>query len=109
MAKKINFSYEGKDYTLEYTRATVKQMEDSGFDIQAVGERPYTMIMALFSGAFRANHKFIKRDKVEEIYKNMPNKELLIEKLVEMYNEPLETLMEEPEDSAKKVTWEVSF
>ena len=31
MAKTINFTYEGKDYTLEFTRRTIRQMEDEGF------------------------------------------------------------------------------
>ena len=30
MAKQIIFSYEGKDYTLEYTRRTIQQMERKG-------------------------------------------------------------------------------
>ena len=30
MAKQIIFSYEGKDYTLEYTRRTIQQMEAEG-------------------------------------------------------------------------------
>lgn len=31
MAKQIVFTYEDKEYTLEFTRRTVKQMEDEGF------------------------------------------------------------------------------
>lgn len=110
MSKQINFSYEGKDYTLEFTRRSIKSMEDEGFNIQSVNERPMTMLPALFAGAFKANHKFMKREKIDEIYANMPNKDKLIEKLAEMYNEPLESLMDEPEeDNAKKVNWMASF
>nr|DAH99835.1 MAG TPA: protein of unknown function (DUF5055) [Caudoviricetes sp.] len=39
----------------------------------------------------------------------MPDKEKLIEKLAEMYNEPIVSLMEEPEDSAKNVDWMASW
>ena len=31
MAKQLNFTYNGKDYTLEYTRRTVTEMEKKGF------------------------------------------------------------------------------
>ena len=30
MAKQLNFEYKGKEYTLEFTRETVKQMEREG-------------------------------------------------------------------------------
>ena len=46
---------------------------------------------------------------IDEIYANMPNKDKLIEKLAEMYNEPILALMEEPEDSAKNVDWMTSW
>ena len=31
MAKQLTFSYNGKDYVLEFTRNTVRQMESGGF------------------------------------------------------------------------------
>lgn len=33
MAKTINFTFEGTDYTLEYTRASVAALEKQGFNI----------------------------------------------------------------------------
>lgn len=36
MAKQIVFTYEDKEYTLEFTRRTVKQMEDEGFVAQDI-------------------------------------------------------------------------
>ena len=110
MSKQITFSYDGKEYKLEFTRRTIRQMEENGFNIQLIGEKPMTMLPDFFAGAFRANHKNVKRELIDEIYTNMPNKDKLIEKLVEMYNEPLSALMEEPEEnSAKKVDWVASF
>lgn len=110
MSKQITFSYEGKPYTLEFTRRTIRQMEQNGFNIQEITIHPMTVLPDFFAGAFRANHKNEKREKIDEIYKNMPDKDKLIEKLVEMYNEPLEALMDEPEEnSAKKVDWTASF
>ena len=109
MAKTINFTYEGKDYTLEFTRRTIRQMEDEGFVARNIDDRPMTLLPALFAGAFKAHHRFVKQDTIDAIYANMPNKDKLIEKLAEMYNEPIISLMQEPEDTAKNVDWMASW
>lgn len=109
MAKQITFTYDGIDYTLEFTRATVKKMERDGFETDNVGRFPLTMLPRFFAGAFLAHHRWTKPDKIEEIFKNFPDKEGLFEKLIEMYNEPINTLVEEPEDDAKKVNWTTSW
>ena len=109
MAKTINFTYEGKDYTLEFTRRTIRQMEDEGFVARNIDDRPMTLLPALFAGAFKVHHRFVKQDTIDAIYANMPNKDKLIEKLAEMYNEPILSLMEEPEDTAKNVDWMTSW
>ena len=105
MAKQINFSYKGTDYCLEFTRKSIKQMEDSGFVAEDITKKPVTLLPALFSGAFKAHHKYVKQEVIDEIYANMPDKDKLIEKLAEMYNEPLLAMMDEPTDEAKKVDW----
>lgn len=109
MAKQIIFTYDGKDYTLEYTRRTIKQMEDEGFVARNIDDKPMTLLPTLFAGAFKAHHRFVKQDVIDEIYAHMPNKDKLIEKLAEMYNEPIISLMEEPEDTAKNVDWMASW
>ena len=109
MAKQIIFSYEGKDYTLEYTRRTIRQMEDEGFVANDIDDRPMTLLPALFAGAFKAHHKFVKRDVIDKIYAAMANKEELISKLAEMYNEPIMSLMDEPEDTEGNVDWMASW
>ena len=109
MAKTINFTFEDKDYTLEFTRRTIRQMEDEGFVARNIDDRPMTLLPALFAGAFKAHHRFVKQDVIDKIYAAMPNKDKLIEKLAEMYNEPIMALMEEPEDSAKNVDWMTSW
>ena len=95
--KQIIFTYEGKDYTLEYTRRTVQQMEAEGFVTEDVQRKPMTLLPALFAGAFKAHHRFVKQEMIDKIYAAMPDKDTLISKLVEMYNEPLESLMDEPD------------
>ena len=109
MAKTIIFEYNDREYTLEYTRRTVRAMEEEGFNVQEMASKPMTMLPALFAGAFKAHHKFVKQDVIDEIYRKMPNKEALVGKLAEMYNDPISTLLEDPEDSEGKVDWKVSW
>ena len=109
MAKQIIFNYEGKDYTLEFTRRTVKRVEDEGFVASDIDTRPMTLLPALFAGAFKAHHPLVKPDVIDKIFTGMPNKEELIGKLAEMYNEPIMSLMDEPEDSTGKVDWVTSW
>ena len=104
MATKINFTYDGVDYTLEFTRKTVKQMEDRGFVAARFGEAPMTILPDLFAGAFLANHKFVKRETVDKIYELMTDKQMLVDTLSQMYNEPLAALMEEP-DEGNGIRW----
>lgn len=110
MAKQIVFTYEDKEYTLEFTRRTVKQMEDEGFVAQDIDRKPMTLLPALFAGAFKAHHRFVKQDVIDKIYAGMPHKDELIGKLAEMYNGPIVTLMEEPDEKAvKNVSWEANW
>lgn len=109
MAKQINFSYEGKDYTLEYTRRTIQQMESEGFVADDIDKRPMTLLPTLFAGAFKAHHRFVKQEVIDKIYAAMPNKDSLIEKLAEMYNEPIMSLMDEPDESTGNVEWVTSW
>lgn len=109
MAKQINFTYEGKEYTLEYTKRTVKQMEDEGFVAQDIDKKPMSLLPALFAGAFKAHHRFIRQDDIDAIYKALPHKDVLIGKLAEMYNEPIEALMDEPTGDEGNVDWVTSW
>jgi len=105
MAKQITFSFGGFNYTLEYTRRTVKEMEDEGFRVSEVDERPATMIPMLFAGAFKAHHRFTKQETIEKIYAALPNKVNLISELAKMYNEPIASLMDEPDETTGNVEW----
>ena len=92
----------GVTYTLEYTRKSVEMMEKQGFIADDVEKKPMTMLPALFAGAFLAHHRFVKREIIDSIYKKLTNKDKLIEKLVEMYNEPIMTLLTEPEQEGNE-------
>ena len=109
MAKQLKFTFEGEDYTLEYTRRTVSEMEKNGFVANDIDTKPMTVLPALFEGAFLAHHRFVKKDVIQTIYSKMTHKEDLIGKLAEMYNEPIMALVEEPEESEGNVSWTASW
>lgn len=108
MAKTIVISYKDKDYTLEFTRDSVRNMEAGGFDINKIDAMPMTMIPKFIFGAFRANHPSIKKDKVDEIYKTVKNREQFIRSLGEMYQETVETLTTD-DDSEGNSEWKASW
>ena len=109
MSKQLNFKYNGTEYTLEYTRRTVEQMEKEGFMADDLTSKPLTTLPTLFAGAFKAHHRFVKREVIDEIYSKMTNKADLIGKLAEMYNEPIMALIDEPAESAENLTWTQSW
>jgi hypothetical protein len=109
MSKQLNFEYKGTKYTLEFTRRTVEQMEREGFVADDLKSKPVTMLPTLFAGAFKAHHRYVKPDVIDEIYSKMTNKADLIGKLAEMYNEPIMALIDEPVESSENLTWTQSW
>lgn len=109
MAKTISIKYEGTEYTLEFTRKSIELLEKKGFKIAEVTDKPMTTLPAFFAGAFLANHKFVKQEIIDEIFNKITNKEELIGKLAEMYNEPILALMEEPKKSEGNLEWGASW
>ena len=109
MSKQLSFTYKGVNYCLEYTRKSVEIMERQGFVASDIETKPVTVLPSLFAGAFLANHRFVKREVIDEIYSNMTNKSELIGKLSEMYNEPIMALVDEPDESEGNVNWTASW
>jgi hypothetical protein len=104
MAKKIEFDYKGRHFTLEFNARTVKEVQSSGFKVDEIGDKSLIMLPLLFKGAFLMHHRGERAALIEEILPLMGNKDDLYVKLLEMYNEPVEALIEEPDDSVK-VDW----
>lgn len=109
MAKTITIQYDGVEYTLEYTRKSIEIMERQGFVISDIGDKPMSTLPALFSGAFLAHHRFIQSTVIDSIFEKITNKSEFIQKLAEMYSEPLEALMDEPKESRGNATWGASW
>jgi len=109
MAKTLTFEFEGQAYTLEYTRRTVSEMERDGFIAADIDRMPMTLLPKLFGGAFLAHHRFVKKEVIQKIYDSMRDKTELIGKLAEMYNEPLNALVADPEESEGNVVWTANW
>ena len=109
MSKQLRFTYQNKEYILEYTRRSVEAMEKKGFVASEIETKPVTVLPALFAGAFLANHRYVKPEVIDEIYSKMTNKQELIGKLAEMYNEPIMALVDEPEESEGNLDWTASW
>ncbi len=109
MAKIMEFEFKGKEYHLEFTLKTVAELEKKGFVASDILDKPVTTLPALFAGAFLANHRFTKQEVIEEIFSKLRNKEELIGKLAEMYNEPVMSLVAEPEESTDNIEFATNW
>jgi hypothetical protein len=109
MAKIVLTDSNKKQYTAEFNRDVVVSMEDRGITPQAVSETPLKSVPLFFMWAFKKNHPKIKRDETDELWKNLSteDKEAVLLKLIEFWTETQDTLMSEPEDDTKKVSWEI--
>ncbi len=111
MAKQLNFEYKSKEYTLEFTRDSIKQMEREGFVATELATKPMNTLPQLFAGAFKAHHKWdVKQKQIDEMFSLFTNKNALLEKLAEMYHEPFEALMDDENiDAGNAIAWEANF
>lgn len=94
----------GNKYTLEFTKNTIVAMERAGFSLDKFEEQPVLMTTLLVQGAFAKNHARVKNSTVERVFNSLKNKEAFIEKLVEMYLEQRDALVDEG-----NVEWEANF
>mgnify|MGYP003308725464 CR=1 FL=1 len=60
MSTTVTITYQKQQYVLEYSRNAVKQLEQQGFVIDQLGDKPMTMVPLLVYGAFIKNNKGIK-------------------------------------------------
>lgn len=99
----------GKAYTLEFNRKSVEAMERQGFVVSEITNKPMTVLPALFRGAFMMHHPSVRRDAIDALFAKISDKSGLIEKLAEMYNEPILALIENDEADEGNVEWGASF
>lgn len=111
MAKQIKLTYKDQEYTLEYSRRTVKMMEENGFRVDEFDAMPTTMIERLVEGAFLMHHRTLPQTTIDEIYyKGVYDKEGFIAALSEMFAEPMNALLADPDgDKPKNAGWTKSW
>ena len=114
MSTKITISYQKKNYDLEFSRTTAGQIEDQGFVLEQITEKPMKMIPMLFYGAFLKHNRGISRKLVDEIWDNLVKKSGedgengIIGILAEMYAETVNTLTDsKSEDEGNAAVWKV--
>lgn len=98
-AKCITFEYEKKNYTLEFNRSAVKQMERNGFKIREFEDMPMSCTDELYRGSFYMHHPGLDDEVKDKIWDEMGGHQELIIALIEMYRETVEAFM----DAAKPV------
>lgn len=114
MSTKITVEYKKNEYVLEYSRNSVKQMEQQGFSLDKLSDMPMNMVPLLVYGAFLKHNKGIKRTLVDEIYAHISNKlgdneDGFIQTLLEMYAETVNTLTDNnPADEGNLAVWKVT-
>ena len=107
MNTKINLTYKGVTYTLEYDRMSIKLLEQNGFSVNEFIEKPLSNIEMAFEEAFIKNHRKTKSELITEIYNQCKNKDKLITAIVTMIQETYEAFFDEPEGDEGNAEWEV--
>ena len=113
MATTITVNYKNEEYVLEFSRNSAKTMEQQGFVLDQISEKPMTMIPLLVYGAFMKNNKGIKRSLVDEIYEHITDKvgdgeNGFIQVLLEMYAETVNVLTDgSSTDEGNTAVWKV--
>ena len=106
MNTKIELTYKGVDYTLEYNRASVKVLEANGFKVEELLDKPMTNVELMFQCAFIKNHPNVQLTTITEILKECSNKKELLATLKLMIDETYESLLSEPEkEESGNVVW----
>ena len=96
--------FEGREFTLDYTRKTVVRTERAGLDVNDMDAKPMTMIYLMWWGAFLSHHPRMTQDQTDKILdeqfggiegistiKNEKG-ETLVEHLGKLYAAPFNTL-----------------
>ena len=128
--KTIELDYDGVKYKLAFTRDSVVKAEDMGLinydfvndeikrakskkksDEVDIKRTVHSAVFAanIFRAAFLAYNPKVTNEKIDEIYKVIPDKEGIAGLLSDMFLEPIGALLEEPSgDEPKKATWTVN-
>ena len=98
--KKIEFTVDGVDYTLEFTVVSVRRMEREGFDFTKMEDNVINVPYDVFSGAFIAHHNYVPKEERDRLYEMLVNDndegQNLMECLANMLKDELEWIVNKP-------------
>lgn len=81
-------------YVLTFTADTVKATEARGFVLEELQRQPMTMLPLLLEGAFLAKEaNRVTPGQVIEIWQGVRDKKTLLEKIVLLYNDPIDEML----------------
>lgn len=107
MARTVSFTYKNVNYTLGFNRNTAVFLEQQGFTVDGMENKPNIFVPMLFNASFAQYHRGVKRNLIDEIYEKLPNKRDLLRVLLEAYVETSNTLFDEPESGDEgNLMWE---
>lgn len=105
--KTIKFTYDGVDYTLEYTPLSIRKMEQSGFDFTKMESNIVNVPYDLFRGAFITHHNYVPLEKRDELYEVLVTDndegQNLLECLGEMLRDEIDFIVSKPRGKVKWV------
>lgn len=104
--KKVTIDYKDNTYTLAFDRDSVRKTEQMGFKTSAFNDMPATMFPILFKGAFLKYHKRVANKIIEEIFDNVDDLAGLLEVIVDMYMDALNSMLDG--EDTKNVKWTLS-
>lgn len=92
----------GQTYTLEFSRESVKFAEMRKFNISELTDYPQINIPALFFYAFRMHHSNIARNQTDKMLNDLGGLTAAeLERLVQLYQQPCESLIRVDEGERK--------
>lgn len=99
----------GNEYTLQFNRKVVLQMQRSGFTLDF--DRLYMCARDLITGAFRMHHPWLKWDEIEAIWMHQGNsRSALLGHLANMFSAPALDLMgDTTEDEPENPTFRINY
>lgn len=97
----ITFTADGKEYNLEVTPITLKQMENAGVNFAQLGEK-LLAVETLWKGLFIAHHNTVPDKKRMEIYNSLSQIADGEEQEYDENGEPVDALMTAVSDEYEK-------
>ena len=98
--KTIQFTYDGSDYTLEYTPRSVRKMEQEGFNFSKMEDMVINVPYEMFAGAFISRHNYVPKEERYKMYEAVKATneagDSLLETLSEMLKAEIEYIANKP-------------